>query len=59
MDFLAYVENNRLKIVSLPFLKEVRDLQLPNKKFVEMVFYDNRIFFVTNFGEVITISEDI
>lgn len=56
MDYLAYVENNRLKILSLPFLKEVRDLQLPNKKFTEMRFYENRCFLVTNFGEIITLA---
>jgi hypothetical protein len=34
MDYLAYIENNRLKIMSLPFFVDVRDMQLPNKSFV-------------------------
>jgi hypothetical protein len=57
MDYLAYVDNKRLKIVSLPFLVDVRDMQLPNKVFVEMRFFDNRCYLATSFGEIITLSD--
>jgi hypothetical protein len=57
MDYLIYIENNRLKVLSLPFLKEISDIQLPNKRFVEMRFCENRLYLVTNFSEIITLED--
>ena len=59
MDYLVYIEKNRLKILSLPFLTLQKDIQLPNKKFLEITFFENRCFLVTNFGEIIVLSEEL
>lgn len=58
MDYIAYIENHRLKIMSLPFFIDVRDMQLPNKSFVQMKFYEGKCYLASNLGEIITLSED-
>jgi hypothetical protein len=56
-EYVAVIEDKKLVIYSTPFLEAVRVISLPNKIFREMKFMDSKCYLITNFGEVICLTE--
>jgi hypothetical protein len=57
VDHIAVLEDKQLSILSTPFLERVRVVALPNKIFTQMRFMDGKCFLITNFGEVLVLTE--
>lgn len=56
-EYIAVIEDKKLVIYSIPFLEPIRVISLPNKMFKEMKFLDRKCYLITNFGEVICLTE--